>query len=76
MRIYIDTSVIGGFYDAEFDEATKELFKEVEKGKIILVVSELLQAELLRAPEHVRSHLDKYSKKQIERVELTEEATI
>ena len=76
MRIYIDTSVIGGFYDAEFDEATKELFKEVEKGKIILVVSELLQAELLRAPEYVRTHLDKYSKKQIERVELTEEATI
>ena len=76
MRIYIDTSVVGGFYDKEFDKATREFFKKVEKGKIVLVVSELLQAELLRAPEHVRNHLDKYSKKQIQRIELTEEAKI
>ena len=76
MRIYVDTSVIGGFYDKEFDEATIAFFKKVEKGEIILVVSELLEAELLRAPEYVRNHLDKYSKKQIQRVELTEEAKI
>ena len=76
MRIYIDTSVVGGFYDKEFDEATRELFKKVEKGEITLIVSELLEAELLRAPEHVRNHLDKYSKKQIEKVELTEEAKV
>ena len=76
MRIYVDTSVVGGFYDKEFDEATKALFKKVEKGEIILVVSELLDAELLRAPKHVRNHLDKYSKKQIQRIELTEEAKI
>lgn len=44
MRIYVDTSVVGGFYDKEFDEATKALFKKVEKGEIILVVSELLDA--------------------------------
>lgn len=76
MKIYIDTSVVGGFYDKEFDDATKKLFKKVEKGEIVLVVSELLQAELLRAPRHVRTHLDKYSKKQIQRVELSEEAKI
>lgn len=76
MRFYVDTSVVGGFYDKEFDEATKALFKKVEKGEFILVVSELLEAELLRAPEHVRNHLDNYSKKQIQRVELTEEAKI
>lgn len=76
MRIYIDTSVVGGFYDKEFDEATREFFKKVKKGEIVLVVSELLQAELLRAPDNVRNHLDKYSKKQIQRVELTQEAKI
>ena len=26
-RIYIDTSVIGGYYDDEFEEATKQLFE-------------------------------------------------
>ena len=41
-----------------------------------MVVSELLDVELLRAPLHVRNHLDNYSKKQIQRVELTEEAKI
>lgn len=76
MRIYIDTSVVGGFFDKEFEEATKELFKKVERGEVVLVVSELLEAELLRAPDYVRNHLDNYSKNQIEKVELTEEAKI
>jgi len=74
MRVYVDTSVIGGFYDKEFEEATIKLFKKVEKGEIILVVSDLLEAELLRAPAQVRNHLGKYSKKSIEKVELTREA--
>jgi hypothetical protein len=26
-RIYIDTSVVGGFFDEEFEEARKGLFK-------------------------------------------------
>lgn len=74
MRIYIDTSVVGGYYDAEFEIATKEFFKNVETGEFTLVISELLEAELLRAPEHVRNHLGKYSTKRFEKVELTEEA--
>lgn len=74
MRIYIDTSVVGGFYDTEFEEATKEFFKKVEKGEITLVISELLEAELIRAPIQVRNHLDKYSLTRIEKVELSEEA--
>jgi hypothetical protein len=75
MRIYIDTSVVGGYYDKEFDTATKDFFSEVEKKKITLVVSDLLEAELTRAPEHVREYLDRYFEDQIERVELTKEAT-
>ena len=51
MRIYIDTSVVGGFYDEEFAESTKAFFDKVEKGDFVLVVSELLRAELLRAPK-------------------------
>ena len=76
MRIYIDTSVVGGFYDKEFDEGTKLFFKRVENSEVILVVSELLLAELLRAPERVCNHLNKYSKTQIEIVELTEESKL
>ena len=75
MRIYIDTSVVGGYYDKEFDTATIKLFKSVERGEITLVVSNLLEAELLRAPAYVRDHLAKYDQKHIEYVALTKEAT-
>lgn len=74
MRIYIDTSVVGGYFDKEFEKSTKELFQKVEKSEITLVVSELLEAELLRAPERVKKFLAKYAENRIEKVELTEEA--
>lgn len=74
MRIYIDTSVVGGFYDKEFEEPTRELFKKVEVGDITLVVSELLRAEMERSPRNVRTHLERYRREQIQYVELTKEA--
>jgi predicted nucleic acid-binding protein len=74
MRIYIDTSVVGGYYDKEFDAATKDFFAEVKSKGVTLVISDLLEAELMRAPDHVRTHLNKYFENQIERVELTKEA--
>lgn len=74
MRVYIDTSVIGGLFDVEFEEASGAFFGAVDEGEIIVVVSDLLQAELTRAPERVRSYLDTLSEAQIETVELTEEA--
>jgi predicted nucleic acid-binding protein len=73
MRVYIDTSVVGGYYDKEFDEATIKLFKKVSAGEITLVVSDLLEAELLRAPVMVKNHLEKYSG-HLEKVVLTREA--
>ena len=29
-RIYIDTSIVGGFFDAEFEKETKLLFQRLE----------------------------------------------
>ncbi len=73
-RIYIDTSVVGGYFDEEFKEATYELFKRLEKNEIIFVVSDLLDLELLNAPTFVKELLHNYSADKFERVELTEEA--
>jgi len=53
-RIYIDTSVVGGYFDEEFKEATQKLFERLEKGEIIFVISNLLELELIDAPKHVR----------------------
>ena len=46
-RIYLDTSVIGGYFDDEFSDDTILFFESVIKGEIIIVVSEILEAELL-----------------------------
>ena len=37
-RIYIDTSVIGGYFDEEFKEATIKLFERLENNEIIFVL--------------------------------------
>ena len=73
-RIYIDTSIVGGYFDEEFKEATIKLFDRLENGEIIFVVSDLLDLELINAPQQVREHLFKYPADKFQRIELTEEA--
>ena len=75
-RIYIDTSVVGGYFDEEFKDATQELFKRFESDEIIFVVSNLLDLELTGAPKNVRELLYKYSPDKFERIQLTEEAIL
>jgi len=73
-RIYIDTSIVGGFFDTKFEKETKLLFKRLENKEIIFVVSDLLREELKNAPEWVRNLLDNYDENSLEKVVLTEEA--
>jgi predicted nucleic acid-binding protein len=73
-RIYIDTSIVGGYFDEEFKEATVMLFERLDNSEVIFVVSDLLDLELINAPQQVREHLLKYSAEKFQRVELTEEA--
>ena len=37
-RVYIDTSVVGGYFDEEFKEATTKLFNRLDNNEIIFVV--------------------------------------
>jgi hypothetical protein len=73
-KIYIDTSIVGGYFDVEFREATIKLFERLDNNEIIFVVSDLLDLELINAPQNVREHLLKYSADKFQRIELTEEA--
>jgi hypothetical protein len=72
-RIYIDTSIVGGYFDEEFKEATNMLFQRLEKREVKFVVSDLLDLELLNAPSHVKELLFHFSPDFFERVELTDE---
>ena len=75
-RIYIDTSVVGGYFDEEFAEATKKLFERLENKEIVFVVSDLLDLELIGAPKNVRELLHNFSNDKFERVQVTEEAIL
>jgi len=73
-RIYIDTSIIGGFFDKEFEKETKMLFRRLENKEIIFVVSTVLGKELENAPLNVKNLLNNYDENSFERVDLTDEA--
>jgi hypothetical protein len=57
LRIYLDTSAIGGYFDDEFSFDTKLLFHEIIKGEYRLVISDLTEKELVNAPDSVRNLL-------------------
>jgi hypothetical protein len=73
-RVYIDTSVVGGQFDKEFSADTIPFFEAVANGQLSIIVSDLLEAELLRAPQQVRDFLATLPAKQIENIRLTPEA--
>ena len=53
-RIYLDTSVFGGYYDTEFEEFTRPLFNRIKRGEFKILLSAILQRELQNAPEKVQ----------------------
>ncbi len=55
LKVYIDTSVIGGYFDDEFNVDTKLFFDEILHGEYNLVISDLTERELVNAPERVRN---------------------
>jgi len=57
-RIYIDTSVIGGYYDVEFEMATRQLFRRILDREYDVYFSEINDAELMNAPQQVKEVKD------------------
>ena len=74
LRVYVDTSVIGGCVDDQFVEESRSLMEMAQQGRVTLVVSELLARELDDAPPAVRAVLAQLSEDAVERVEMSEES--
>ena len=53
--LYLDTSVIGGYFDKEWMNATRELWRQMGLGLYRFVTSDVAAQELIRAPESVRT---------------------
>jgi hypothetical protein len=53
-RIYVDTSVIGGCFDPEFELWSKGLVEDFRQGRFALVLSDVTATEIEPAPRVVR----------------------
>lgn len=58
MKVYVDTSVFGGFFDREFSEPSKAFFDEIKRQRFTLVTSAVVQAEIEPSPTNVRKLFD------------------
>lgn len=74
MRVYVDTSVIGGCLDDEFKEWSMRLVQEFLAGKKTAVISDITRGELEAAPETVKEVLKELSRSKWEAVSLGDEA--
>ena len=72
-RFYFDTSVFGGVYDLEFEDATLQLFERVKLGQIVCVFSDITESELVKAPEKVREYFKNLPKENMHRVLVDDE---
>jgi len=57
MSLYLDTSVIGGYFDMEFEKDTRLLFQKIKDGIYDVFVSSLTRKELKNAPDKVKNLL-------------------
>jgi len=58
LRIYLDTSTIGGCFDPEFSKPSKILFEMFDNHIYIPVISEIVVKELENAPKKVRDKIN------------------
>jgi predicted nucleic acid-binding protein len=74
MKIYTDTSAIGGCFDEEFQQWSTELFEEFKQGIEILMLSDLTMRELELAREEVKNKVNQIPKENKIYVTITDEA--
>ena len=54
LLVYIDSSVVGGYFDEEFEDDTKLFFDRIFKKDFLVHFSEVSEAELSLAPDFVK----------------------
>lgn len=73
-RIYIDTSVFGGYFDEEFKEHTIPLFDRIRAGEFIVLYSTITQDEIEYAPEKVKELVKSLRADQTEFLDTSDES--
>ena len=73
-KVYVDTSVFGGCFDAEFEEWSNKLIEEFKLGLKVLVISDLTLKELEEAPLNVKNLVGEIPEEHKEYVILDDES--
>jgi len=73
LRVYIDTSVIGGCFDPEFSLWSNRLVQDFRDGRYVPAVSSIVATEIDSAPEQVRTKFQEILGLEPAFLELTEE---
>lgn len=74
LRVYVDTSVIGGCLDEEFRVASGRLIERSRAGDAVLVISDTTLAELAGAPPKVAGVIEDLPKECLELIHQDEES--
>jgi predicted nucleic acid-binding protein len=73
MRVYFDTSVLGGCFDARFREASRQLVEAAYAEQVLPLLSEILLRELTEAPATVQQLLSRLMQGDVERLEVNDD---
>lgn len=73
-RVYVDTSVIGGCFDPEFERWSNALVVDFGSRRLVPVISEVVVAEIATAPTPVRQRLEEVRALVPEMLEISREA--
>lgn len=74
LRVYIDTSVVGGYFDDEFEDDTKQFFERIFKKDFLVYFSEVSETELSLAPDFVKELKNKIPKDCYRYLEIDDES--
>ena len=74
VRIYVDTSVVGGVYETEFSSASERLFERARSGHAKLIISNITLDELQGAPLRVREVVKTIPQEMYEAAQVDAEA--
>ncbi|PKL39398.1 MAG: hypothetical protein CVV41_21425 [Candidatus Riflebacteria bacterium HGW-Riflebacteria-1] len=73
IRVYVDTSVIGGCFDPEFEKWSNVLFKNFEDKILVPLTSAVVEKEIEFAPAEVQKKFEDFLKLEPEIIQLNQE---
>ena len=77
-RVYVDSSAVGGKFNKRIAEQTKPFWDAVDRGEIVIIVSDILEQEIrdARTPQRVKDFFDASLKTRAVRIMTTEEVRV